>query len=1248
MHGHKLSSSFAFRTPVSMKPLESRLISQLRKPRIKGRLQHRMVVLLVLLLSFTLITTPFATCRANAVRANAVADSQARHSFLNDRAAGIIGSLALGGRGFASAGGLTGRGQIVGIADSGLDTGSTEEIHPDLQSTPGQMPKVAFLRSWAGRNVPDDPIGHGTHMAATIAGTGKASEGQYKGVAPGASLYFQALLDDKGKLSPPTDLRNLFEPAYSAGVRIHVNGWGGGKNNYGGEAAQIDTFIRRAPEFLAVFGAGNSGPGSGSITEQANSKNALVVGSSQLPRPALSSDSRTADRAAGFSSRGPTPDGRIKPELLVPGSAVVSARSSLVESNYPANSQYTRLGGTSMSAAVAGGASALLREYLKDEMKITAPSAALMKAALINGARVTDDRGSFGALDLESTVLALKEKTFALADNREGVTKGEEIKYTVNVTSSQAPFKATLAWTDPAAAAGSEKTLVNDLDLIVETPDGERIYGNHYLRGSEGSPDQVNNVEQVYLPRPATGEYTVIVKGTSVNKNTVIGSTTFRQDFALVYGQPLVSGTLRQVLTPQKIELSDGTTENLPSGRVLLATDGTTSTVEAAKMPAGSEVYLGKQNTYASVQTWRTGGVQALNTGDGYMLIEMNSQAREGGYYLASSAISPLLVNEEPVAVSEFVPGLEVTACVNPKTQTLWQVKGTYTNRSGIIKQVDFENRQLTLIEGNKTYKVNQRAVVTFVDTLVDADPANAPFGDGETASPENLMPGIPVKLIVTPGSEEVQYIAVKRNLVVGWLKEVDPAKESVVLESESGKTYTVFPGAPVTRDSEESSLKQLKAGDYIEALLLPGTDTMVRVTAYSRVTFGRILYVSERDKSIQVMDYQNQFDVYRYNGDSRFYRWGLPIGIGSLNPGSLVRLTASPKEEEVWRLVVGEIGEETVKTLAFKAGKDTLYMTDGTHYRISQYTLITRGGYKVDLEDLLPGDRLTLTTLKAPLPRSEITAMVVAEPVPGAPKPSLQVSAWKQPNGYIIGGTTSADELSLYYGDGSRQVVPVGFGGQFSARIDNPSLESVQVVAMNSVNGGMDSQRINLYEVDRFGFADTVKHWAERQISAMAGRGLVSGFPDGRFYPQHPVTRAEFTALMVRLAGWVVKDDIKPVFGDADKIPAWAAGSIAAAQRQGLIKGYADGTFHPNEPINRAETAVLIDSFLRLTEETASTEVFTAPYRDRDQIPSWAQEAVDRLFSRQVMNGDDNRKFNPLNLTTRAEAAVLLEQFES
>ncbi|MEW6425637.1 MAG: S8 family serine peptidase, partial [Bacillota bacterium] len=146
----------------------------------------------VILSAVILIAAGFAAGLISCVRFQPDAPEATEVTFLNDRAASVIGAMPLAAPGFVRPEGLTGAGQVVAIADSGLGNGRMDDPHPDLKSRPGQMPKVIMLKSWAGRETADDPDGHGTHLAATVAGTGAASDGQFAGVAPGASIYFQA------------------------------------------------------------------------------------------------------------------------------------------------------------------------------------------------------------------------------------------------------------------------------------------------------------------------------------------------------------------------------------------------------------------------------------------------------------------------------------------------------------------------------------------------------------------------------------------------------------------------------------------------------------------------------------------------------------------------------------------------------------------------------------------------------------------------------------------------------------------------------------------------------------------------------------------------------------------------------------------------------------------------------------------------------------------------------------------------
>lgn len=1160
---------------------------------------------------------------------------------LNDRAAAIVGAHPLALAGLAVPAGLTGRGQIVGLADSGLDSGRLSDLHPDLANLPGRMPKVVMLKSWSGRAVPDDPTGHGTHLAATIAGTGRASGGKFRGMAPEASLYFQAILDSKGEVSPPKNLEALFRPAYEAGVRIHVDGWGGGLNEYGNAASQIDAFIRQHPDFLAVFGAGNAGPSPGSLTAEANSKNALVVGASGNPRPALDPDSLDSLRPVSFSSRGPTEDGRLKPDLLAPGQAVVSARSRLVEGNFSSHPAYTVMGGTSMAAAVAGGALALLRQYLEEGKGVLRPSAALLKALLITGARVPPEgpgREGFGVLDLAAAVLALREGVIEFVDFRTGLGPGEAREWSLEVD-SPGPLKVTLAWTDPAGKPGKAPALVNDLDLTVTTPDGRMLSGNHFL--NRRGPDQLNNVEQVYLPDPLPGRYRIIVRAARVSQDAVPGVPGAQQDFALVWGQVPVTGVLASWEEGKRLLLADGRSLPWPK-RGKVAVDDQVGPFEAGRLVAGAEVYWMRGAAYAFARTWQVTAGQVVPSRNGYVFMEADAKRREGGYLYHPLSDRVPLVNGRPAEdLGRLSPGGEIWASVNPSSQRLWQVRITQKETKGILVRVDPDNRRLWLLGQERPYRLAAAPVVSFLDRAEDVSLADAPFGAAEEADAGGLLPGLTVRLVLGT-KEEVNFVAVERNLAVGRLVQTDPAVGKITLAS--GRTYQHLPGAPVERDGRKATLHDLRLGDHLTVLLLPGENRSVRIVANSRVTFGKVIYASLRPKTLYFVDELNRFRSLSMDG-ARIFRWGQAVDAAALTPGSWVRVVLGSEGREITRIDVAETVEERAGIFrSYDPPLAILRLADGSAYTVSPAALVTKEGYSLRPEDLSAGDRVQLSVLAAP-PSGKVVFGLQASPAPGAASPRLTVRAVPQPWGVILAGTTSAGRLYLYRADGTRQPIPVASGGYFSLYVPlERAEETVRVVALDLAGGGLAAEKLIL-RPGMTGFSDLKGHWAEADALALARAGILGGYPDGTFRPAEPVIRAEVAALVVRLAGIAVVAGEAPRFRDSADIPSWARAAVAAAQKAKLVAGYPDGTFRGQAPVTRAELAAWIYRVLAASHVPLPANSVSAGPPDVVEVPAWARGAVMKVWSAGIFRGRGDGRFSPRAEVSRAEFAAALNR---
>ena len=220
------------------------------------------------------------------------------------------------------AAGLDGTGQIVGVGDTGIDElscffrnmDSSIVARSSINSPTFDLTKRKVVQYISYADGTDRAGGHGTHVSGTVAGNYApfvSSSINYGGHAPGAKIAF---FDMEISSSPASGLyipspmaTFVFQPAYTAGARIHSNSWGSPMNTYDDDDISIDSFQYTHPDFLAIFAAGNDGSeGFYSLGQPATTKNSLTVGASR------SESSSEISRVAYFSSLGPTFDERIK------------------------------------------------------------------------------------------------------------------------------------------------------------------------------------------------------------------------------------------------------------------------------------------------------------------------------------------------------------------------------------------------------------------------------------------------------------------------------------------------------------------------------------------------------------------------------------------------------------------------------------------------------------------------------------------------------------------------------------------------------------------------------------------------------------------------------------------------------------------------------------------------------------------------------------------------------------------------
>lgn len=472
--------------------------------------------------------------------------------------------------------GYYGAGEIAAVTDTGLSTGNPATLHADFAGRLVGATAPGACGTWAGTNA------HGTHVAGSVLGSGVRSGsnpggGQYAGsqagIAPRAELVMWATCDDFSGV-PMTDpytafWKSLYE--FDPQLRTNNNSWGSAnpddQGSYNSFARETDRFIRDHPDMIAVFAAGNGGTdadwdGISDFTTSSppsTAKNVISVGASEsvrasggfnpggpcgywgecwpddFPLDPLASDrlSNHPNGMAAFSGRGPTWSNRLKPDLVAPGTNIVSARSEIAPTDTVwgiYDPYYLFEGGTSMAAPLVTGGTAIVREFFRRALNHN-PSASLVKAVLMNSAadmspgqygantwadvwRRPDINQGWGRMDLANAVLFTQARQPAYYEGFPGLATNQVAEVAPRLRAGGSRLRITLAWLDAPGSEASAGALVNDLDLEVTAPGGTVYYGFGGITGQQR--DHYNNFEEVDVASAPAGTWTVRVRGYNV------------------------------------------------------------------------------------------------------------------------------------------------------------------------------------------------------------------------------------------------------------------------------------------------------------------------------------------------------------------------------------------------------------------------------------------------------------------------------------------------------------------------------------------------------------------------------------------------------------------------------------------------------------------------------------------------------------------------------------------------------------
>jgi len=171
--------------------------------------------------------------------------------------------------------------------------------------------------------------------------------------------------------------------------------------------------------------------------------------------------------------------------------------------------------------------------------------------------------------------------------------------------------------------------------------------------------------------------------------------------------------------------------------------------------------------------------------------------------------------------------------------------------------------------------------------------------------------------------------------------------------------------------------------------------------------------------------------------------------------------------------------------------------------------------------------------------------------------------------------------------------------------------------------------------------FPDIQKHWAKPFIEGLLDKGLISGFGDGTFKPNEKMTRAQYAALLVKAFDPEPKREAKNFLDVSDK--SWAKDVIQKAYRGGFLSGYPGDMFRQGDNVERVQVLVSLVNGLELSESDDNALDF---YEDSDDIPDYGKEEVVTATKKQiVVNHPDVKKLDPTKAATRGEVAAMVYQ---
>jgi len=474
--------------------------------------------------------------------------------------------------------GVRGAGEILGYSDEGLNVNHWAFYDASVPITDtGEFPthrKVVAVKLYpADTSFVWDTAVHGTHVAGTMAGNDSANggSGRYDGHAKDARIVVLSPIPSPPGNDFTVPLNEITNDLRHPELRPHTIGnswWTGDLGQYTTASATFDMFSWENRDIQTIKSAGNQYHTQRyTITEPGNAKSIIAATSVQ--------NGTNANLLSSYSSDGPAPDGRIKPDISVPGENIYSAFAN-------SESGYAQMSGTSMASPCVNGCIGLCRSYLRKGYYPSGTatpadtwgyvSSAMLKAMIFVSADpdvesyvVPSVYIGWGRIDLDSVLYFTGDTRKLLAyDDTTGLATGDYRDFDFHVDSTM-PLRVGVVWTDTAAAAGANPALINNLDCLLTAPNAGFYKGDLYTNGQStlnpsGAYNNLDPEEMFRVNQPAAGLWTLRVAAQNV--------VTRRQPYAVVITGAVTVGNVHDVGVTKVVAPAD----TVDSGTVVTPT----------------------------------------------------------------------------------------------------------------------------------------------------------------------------------------------------------------------------------------------------------------------------------------------------------------------------------------------------------------------------------------------------------------------------------------------------------------------------------------------------------------------------------------------------------------------------------------------------------------------------------------------------------------------------------------------------